>query len=88
MRPENTTLYNEIMPILNINANTRSFYKPHPLVDNLTMPRLPTVDDANKIVNQMRIEGKILLGELMAPVSHLGWDIIKACIIPIVAHTR
>jgi hypothetical protein len=88
MRPENTTLYNEIMPILNINANSRSFYKPHPLVDNLTMPRLPTVDDANKIVNQMRIEGKILLGELMAPVSHLGWDIIKACIIPIVAHTR
>ena len=88
MLPENNDLYKEILPILNINANTRSFYKPHPLVDNLTMPRLPTVQYANEIVNQMRIEGKILLGELMDPVSHLGWDIIKACTKPIVAHTR
>lgn len=79
LAPKNAAKLEELRPILNVNANSRARYTPHPLVEGLTVPRMPCLKQANYIVDCLRNNGTILLGELMAPFHYQGWDIIDSC---------
>ena len=67
-------------PILAIHSNMRGRYKPHPLVDDLNIPRMPSVRTADAQVEELRSSGSILLGAVLKGIEHEGWDIVNSCI--------
>ena len=79
LRPISYGIYNELRPILSANSNMRGRYKPHPLVEDLNLPRLPSVKTADEQVDQLRSANSILLGVALRPVNHEGWDLIRSC---------
>ena len=88
LRPVNHGIFNELRPILAVNSNMRSRYKPHPLVEDLNYPRIPSIRTADEQVEQLRSSNSILLGTALKPVDHVGWDIIKSCPKMVVTNAR
>ena len=86
--PKNHGVYTELRLILSVNSNLRSRYKPHQLVENLTLPRIPAVSLANEQVEHLSKSNEILLGVSVEPVHHEGWDVVESCPKQISANAR
>ena len=80
LHPSNYGIFNELRPILAIHSNMRSRYKPHPLVDDLNVPRIPSVRTANDQVEKLRSSNSILLGATLKAIDHEGWDVVNSCV--------
>lgn len=77
LEPVHYGVFNEIRKILDIHGNFRSHYKPHPLVKDINIPRLPKKSVADLAVQNLRDSKEILLGELMPPTVLEAWDVIE-----------
>ena len=86
--PCNHGIYSELRPILAVHSNARTRYTPHPLVDGLSIPRLPSVSEADEKVEILRELQSILLGTPQIPVHYEGWDLVKSCPKQVAANSR
>ena len=86
--PRNHGVYSELRPILAVHSNARTRYKPHPLVDDLCIPRIPPASVADEKVEILRELQSILLGNPQIPILYEGWDLVKSCPKQVAANSR
>ena len=74
LQPSNSSVYEQVIPLIR-NKNYERF-KPYPIMEGVSMPRLPSFKVADEQVKKLHDDGLILLGHSHEPQSHSRWNII------------
>ena len=77
LQPSNSSVYEQVIPLIR-NKNYERF-KPYPIMEGVSMPRLPSFKVADEQVKKLHDDGLILLGHSHEPQSHSRWNIIDCC---------